>query len=110
MAHLLGIIESQNHEIIESFELEETLNGHVVLLPCNDQGHLHLHQVLKTPSSLTLTVSKDGALITSPDNLFQCLITLTVKKMCTFVFHCVLQNQSGEHDDLDSLGLRLDTC
>jgi len=29
--------------------------------PCNEQGHLQLHQVLRAPSSLTLSVSKDGA-------------------------------------------------
>jgi len=32
---------------MELLELEETLNGHLVQLPCNEQGHLQLHQVLR---------------------------------------------------------------
>jgi len=32
------------HRITESFELEETLKGHVVELPYNEHGHLQLHQ------------------------------------------------------------------
>ena len=28
--------------MIEPFELGETLKGHLVQLPCNDQGHLQL--------------------------------------------------------------------
>jgi len=30
---------SLGHRIIESFELEGTLEGHLVQLPCNEQGH-----------------------------------------------------------------------
>lgn len=30
-----------DHRIIVLFELEETLKGHLVQLPCNEQGHLH---------------------------------------------------------------------
>jgi len=45
----------------ESFELEGSLTGHLVQLPGNEQGHLQLHQVLRAPSSLTLSVSRDGA-------------------------------------------------
>jgi len=37
------------HRIIEPFELGETLRGHLIQLPCNDQGHLQLHQVLRAP-------------------------------------------------------------
>ena len=47
--------------LIESFELEETLYSHLVQLPCNDQRHPQLDWVLRAPSSLTLSVSKDGA-------------------------------------------------
>ena len=36
-------IESQNPE---SFELEESLRGHLVQLPCNEQGLLQLYRVL----------------------------------------------------------------
>jgi len=31
-----------SYRIIESFELEETLKGHLVQLPCLEQGHLQL--------------------------------------------------------------------
>ena len=47
--------------ITELLELEGTLKGHLVQLPCNEQGHPHLHQVLRAPTSLTLNVSRDGA-------------------------------------------------
>ena len=30
-------------KIIESFELEVILKGHLVQLPCNEQGHLQLY-------------------------------------------------------------------
>ena len=33
------------HEIIELFELEESLKGHLVQLPCNEQGLTQLEQV-----------------------------------------------------------------
>ena len=68
------------YRTIELFELEETLKGHLVQIPCSEQGHLQLHQVLRAPSSLTLRVSKDGASTTSLGNLCQCLTTSTVKK------------------------------
>ena len=48
-------------------------------IPCIDQGHPQLHQVLRAPSSLTLGVSRDGASITSLGNLSQCLTFLNVK-------------------------------
>ena len=34
---------------MESFELEGTPKGHLVQLPCNEQGHLQLHQVAQNP-------------------------------------------------------------
>ena len=37
--------------------MEGALKGHLVQFPCNEQGHLQLHQVL----SLPLSVSRDGA-------------------------------------------------
>ena len=47
--------------LMESFELEGILEGHLVQLPCTEWGHLQLHQVLRAPSSLTSVVSRDGA-------------------------------------------------
>ena len=58
---------------IESFELEGTIKGHLLQLPCNEQGHLQLDQMLEAPSSLTLSVFRDGAPTTSLGNLSQCL-------------------------------------
>jgi len=46
----------------ESFELEETFNGHPVQFPCNEQGHPQLHEELRAPSRLTIGVSRDGVL------------------------------------------------
>ena len=65
--------------IIESFELEETFKGHQVQLPCNEEGHLQLHQVLRSMSSPTLRVSRDEAYTTSLCNLCQCLTTVSIK-------------------------------
>jgi len=39
------LIESQKGRIIESLELEGTIKGHLVQLPCNEQGHPQLDQV-----------------------------------------------------------------
>ena len=61
------------------FELEGTLKGDPVQLPCSEQGHIQLHQVLRAPSSLILKISKEGASTSSPGNLCQCLTALTVK-------------------------------
>ena len=47
--------------IIDLFELEGTLKGHLAQLPCSEQGHPQLHHVLRAPSNLTLGVSKCGA-------------------------------------------------
>lgn len=52
---------------IESFELEGTCKGHLVQLPSNEQGHLH--QVLRAQSSLTFSVSRNGASTTSVSKL-----------------------------------------
>lgn len=34
------------HRFTESLELEESLEGHVAQLPCSEQKHLQLDQVL----------------------------------------------------------------
>ena len=48
-------------QFTESLELEGTLKGDLVQLPCNEQGHPQLDQVLRALSSLTSNVSKDGS-------------------------------------------------
>ena len=35
---------NRNHRMVESFELDKSLKCHLVQLPCNEQGHLQLHQ------------------------------------------------------------------
>jgi len=67
--------ECRDHRI----ELEGTFKGHLAQLPCSEQGHLQLHQVLRAPSRLTLGVSRNGA-STPLSNLCQCLTTLIIKK------------------------------
>ena len=64
----------ENHRMEESLELEGTLTDRLVQLPCNEQGHLQLHQVAQSTVQLTLGVSVDGGSTTSPGNLSQCLI------------------------------------
>jgi len=54
---------------MEPLELEGALKGHLVHLPCTEQGHPQLHQVLRTPSSLTSAVSGDGASTSSVGRL-----------------------------------------
>ncbi|XP_052538222.1 uncharacterized protein LOC128080241 [Tympanuchus pallidicinctus] len=49
--------------IIESFELEEALKGHLAQLPYNKQEHLQLHQVLAASSSLNLSASRSRILL-----------------------------------------------
>jgi len=67
------------NRIIQSLELEGTLEDHLLQLPCNEQGHLQLKQVLRALVSLILSVSRDGASTTSLGNLCQCLTMFTVK-------------------------------
>ena len=74
-----GVHQGGQLGIIESFGLEGPLKGHLVQLPCNEQGHLQFHQSAQSPSSLTLSVSRDGTSSTSLCNLFQCSTTLIIK-------------------------------
>ena len=62
--------------IIELFELEGTLKGHLVQLPCSEQEYLQFHQVLRSQFSLALNISRDEASTTSLGNLFQCFTSL----------------------------------
>ena len=55
--------------IIEQFVFDGSVEGHLVQLPCSEQGYLQLHQLLRAPSNLTLGVSRDGAPTTSLGNL-----------------------------------------
>lgn len=41
------------HVSIHLFQLGGTLKGHLVQPPCNEKGHLQLHQVIRAPSSLS---------------------------------------------------------
>lgn len=68
-----------NHKIIRSIQLERALKVHPVQFPYNEQRDLQLEQVLRAPSSLTLTVSRDMAFTTSLGDLCQCLTNLIVK-------------------------------
>jgi len=56
--------------IIESLELEGILKGHLVQLPCNEQGHTQRDQVVQSPA---LNASRDRASTTSLGNIFQSL-------------------------------------
>ena len=67
--------------ITELFELEGTLKGHLVQLPCSEQGHLQLHQAAQSPVQPDLQCLKGWASTTSLGNLFQCLTTLSVKNL-----------------------------
>lgn len=42
--HLSIILSFKNHGVIELFQLEGTLKGHLIQFPCTEQGHLQLHQ------------------------------------------------------------------
>jgi len=68
------------HRITESFELEGTLRGHLVQLPCNEQGHLQFHQVNQSPIQPDLECLQ-GWDINHPTlgNMFQCCTTLIIK-------------------------------
>jgi len=46
---VLVVVAFLDHGIIKPFELEGTLKGHLVQLPCNEQGHLQLDQGAQSP-------------------------------------------------------------
>lgn len=69
-----------NRKIIELFKLERNFKVHLVQLPCNEQRHQQLRQVLRALYSLTVSVSKDRVSTTSLGNLCQCLTAIAVKK------------------------------
>ena len=57
------------YRIMILLELEGTLNGHLVQLPCNEEGHYGYIRLLRAPSRLTLNVSRDRASTTCLGNL-----------------------------------------
>ena len=82
---LAGWSPTQTVRIIESFELKGTTKDHLAQLRCSEPGHLQLDQVLRAPSSLTLSVSRDGASTIPLDNLCQSFITLIVKSLFSYI-------------------------
>lgn len=50
------------HRIIELFELEQTFKSHLVQLPCTEQGHPQIRQVLRAPYIQTLNDSNGTAI------------------------------------------------
>ena len=66
--------------IIQPFELEWILKGHLVQLPCNAQRHLQLHQGAQSPIQPKFEhISRNGVFTTSLGNLFQCFTNLILK-------------------------------
>lgn len=55
------------------------LSGSSSSTPCNEQGHLPLHQ---SPIQAALHVSRDGGATTSLGNLFHCFTTLILSWGC----------------------------
>jgi len=77
--------------VFELLELEGTLKGHLVQPPCNEQGHLQQIRLLRAPSSLTLSISRDRVSTTSLGILFQSLTILITK---SFFFKSNLNHPS----------------
>ena len=65
--------------ITVSLELERTLKGHWVHQPCNEQGHPQLKQVAQSLVQPGLECLHGWGIHHIPDNLYQCLTTLTAK-------------------------------
>jgi len=63
------------------FELDGTPIGLLVQLPCSQQGHKDIDQVLRALFNLTLDISRDRAPTPSQGNLCQCLTALIVKNL-----------------------------
>ena len=99
----MTVLQMSMHRITEL--LEGTLKGQLVQLPCNDQGHLQLLQVLRVPSSPILSVSKDGACTASLQSLevllssislsittyFQRMLSKPITLSCTFLLQRILR-------------------
>jgi len=68
----------------ESLELEGNLKSNLFQLPAMSRDARSLVTVLRAPSSLTLTVSRDGASTASQGNLLQCFTTFIVKNLLLY--------------------------
>ena len=71
--------ESLNHRVIEWLEMEGTLKIIPFQPPAIGRDTSLQTMLLTAPSSLALSVSREGASTASLGNLFQCLTTLRVK-------------------------------
>jgi len=69
------------HRIVECFGLGGTFRGHPAQPPAVSRDIFTWVRLLRAPSNLALSVSRDGASITSLGNLGQGLTTLTVKNV-----------------------------
>ncbi|KAK4828859.1 hypothetical protein QYF61_000987 [Mycteria americana] len=70
----------QNHRITESYRLEKTFKIIESNHKPNTAKNHHYTMSLSTSSKRPLNTSRDGDSTTSLGSLFQCLITLSVKK------------------------------
>lgn len=68
-----------SHRTTELLELEGILKGHLLQLPCSDQGHPQLNQVAYSLVQPGLDCLQGWASITSLGNLFLCLTASVVK-------------------------------
>jgi len=69
---------SQNHRITKCYKLEGTSVGHLVQPP--SRGRVIYSRLHRTASNQVLNISGEGDSTASLDSLFQCSITLKVKK------------------------------
>ena len=97
----------ENHRIITLFELERTLKGLLVQLPCYEQGHLQVDQGAQSPSTLTLDVSWDGdppplwatcasASPLLPKKLFFCLVRCLKSQSKMHIGRCYSRAGKGQ--------------